>query len=213
MGDPRDIRFDGERYPVLEIFTSIQSEGARCGTLTHFLRLGGCSHFCSFCDTPMEPYTMMTPAEIGKELRTREEKVPTGWQVVITGGEPMVHDLMPLLKELGRPTIVKGFFVAMESNGSRIHMIAKSQPEVLHRIDWLTVSPKAPVTGFLLRKYASEVKYIVPDHEDLIDWQHSRVFVQPEFNNGEALKRCLHWMSKYPNIRMSFQAHKYLGLR
>jgi len=212
MADPRDIRSDGSFYPVLEIFTSIQSEGARAGTLTNFLRLAGCNMKCPFCDTPMSPYEMLSADEIAERLLALTPRRTPLNNLVITGGEPLVHDLLPLMKELRR---VFGFslFIAMETNGSRLHRIVQGQPQVLDQIDWLTVSPKAPISGGLLREQANEVKYVVPDHEDLVDWQHGCVFVQPEYNNPESVQRCLYWMAKYPSVRMSVQMHKYIGLR
>ncbi|HEY5867549.1 MAG TPA: 7-carboxy-7-deazaguanine synthase QueE, partial [Candidatus Tectomicrobia bacterium] len=36
---------------VSEIFYSIQGEGASCGRATAFIRLGGCTLGCQWCDT------------------------------------------------------------------------------------------------------------------------------------------------------------------
>jgi organic radical activating enzyme len=119
------------------MFTSVQTEGARCGTLTHFLRLGGCNFNCPFCDTPLDKFEMLSPAEIASHLCDLEWKRSTGGWVVITGGEPMVHNLWPLLAQIGNR-----FSIAMESNGSLLHQVSEKQPEVLRWIDWLTISPK-----------------------------------------------------------------------
>lgn len=218
MADPRDVRYDGNKYPVVEIFTSVQTEGARCGTLTHFLRLAGCNLHCPFCDTDLNKFEMRTPNEIMNRLCDLEWKQRTACRLVITGGEPMVHDLWPLLTFLG-----SRFKIAMESNGTLLGKVAKDQPEVLRWIDWLTISPKTRIPTHLLAVHAAEVKFIVPDHESLlIDNEElllsivkgkPHVFVQPEFNNPDSVKRCLEFMSVYPRLRMSIQSHKYLGLR
>jgi len=209
MDEGRRVRFDGMNYPVLETFTSIQSEGSRAGILTHFLRLAGCDCNCPFCDTPMDPFVKVPVDEIVKRLRNLEFVQPTGQRLVITGGEPLVHDLSLLLEAIKKV----GFSVAVESNGNQIARLADNRPEILEQIDWLTVSPKRRLPWDILKTYADEVKYVVPDHEDLIEWRHKRVYVQPEYNNPDALKRCMYWMSKHPNIRLSVQTHKFLGLR
>ena len=217
MNDPRNIRFDGEKYPVLEIFTSIQSEGARAGTITHFLRLAGCNLDCSFCDTPMEPYKLMTVDEIVAKLKRSEKNKPTGRRVVITGGEPFVHDMEPLLNGL-KGKRGPGFYIAIESNGTLLEKWLNQKPGIFDDIDWLTVSPKKLARNMerevrIYRSWANEVKYVVPDHENLIDPLHPQIFVQPEYNNPEAVGRCLEWMSKHPSIRLSVQIHKFIGLR
>ena len=204
----RDVRFDGVRYPVIEMFTSVQFEGGRCGTLNHFLRLAGCNLKCAFCDTQMDQFEWMTPGEIRAKLDAMEDTMSTSRRLVITGGEPMVHDLTPLFTALG-----SGYYIAMESNGTRIQALLDKQPESLKRLSWLTISPKKPHSFTLLRIWASEVKYIIPDHESFIDLLHPRVFIQPEFNNPESVQRCVHLLSQYPQIRLSVQTHKYIGLR
>ena len=208
MDDYRKVRFDGKRYPVIEIFTSIQFEGFRVGTLTHFLRLGGCNFNCLFCDTDMSQYTMMTPDEILEKLEGLEENSPAKRRLVITGGEPFVHDLFPLLK-----TLPPAYYIAVETNGSLLPTISHNHPKVLDLIQWITASPKGFVPEDILRNTAHELKYIIPDAEELILHKHPRVFLQPEFNNPESVERCIKLLSQYPHFRMSVQAHKYLGLR
>lgn len=209
--DGRSARYTDGKYPVAEMFTSIQSEGTRGGTLAHFLRFSGCNRVCSFCDTPMNEFHWMSPAEIVEELGRMEKAFPTGRQLVVTGGEPMVHRLMPLLVELKLPW-ENGWFIAMESNGDLIESKMFEEPAVFTRIHWLAVSPKAELPKQYLAQ-ASELKYVVPDHEDLVWPDHPRVFVQPEFNNPSAVARCLEIISKNPRLRLSVQTHKYLGLR
>jgi organic radical activating enzyme len=213
MTDPRNVRAKDGCYPVIEMFTSAQFEGRRAGILSQFLRLGGCNLNCPFCDTDMNRYDMVSIDYIVDELWTMERNMPTGRRLIITGGEPFVHDLLPLLKALAREPGEAGFFIAIESNGSLVKHLAETTPEIFRWIDWLTVSPKAPIPIPVLRTYASEVKYIIPDHEDLIDWDHKRVFVQPEFNNPKSVERCIELISKHPGARLSVQSHKYIGLR
>ena len=39
------------KYPVVEIFESIQGEGSWMGRPVTFIRLGGCNLSCPWCDT------------------------------------------------------------------------------------------------------------------------------------------------------------------
>ena len=98
--------------PVSEIFTSIQGEGLRTGVPSTFIRFVGCNLACSWCDTPytwredvLDPGTPMTPEAIAARVETRD--------VVLTGGEPTLHDLASLLDHL------HGRFVTVETNATR----------------------------------------------------------------------------------------------
>ena len=209
MDNPRDVRFDGSKYPVIEIFTSVQFEGARCGVSSHFLRLGGCNLNCRFCDTDLKAFKMMTPAEIADQLFEMNRYSPLD-RLVITGGEPLVHDLTLLFQALGEK-----FYIAVESNGTMIEEVRACQPQVLNRINWLTVSPKT----FLPPKaydYVDEFKFIIPDHEHLMakaPITTQPVFIQPEFSNPNAMPRCIQLLSENPNLRLSIQTHKFVGMR
>jgi organic radical activating enzyme len=44
-----------KRYRVNEIFTSLQGEGVRAGTLNHFLRFFGCNLQCAVEPGPLSP--------------------------------------------------------------------------------------------------------------------------------------------------------------
>ena len=37
-------------YPIVEIFHSLQGEGAWAGTNAFFIRMGGCDVYCPWCD-------------------------------------------------------------------------------------------------------------------------------------------------------------------
>lgn len=203
----RDVRAEGDVYPVVEIFNGIQFEGARSGTQNIFLRLAGCNLHCPFCDTDLEKWRWMGVGEIIQEMKA----AGTSNTVVITGGEPMVHNLYPLILALR----ACDYHICMESNGSLLQEYFEQHEKLLLEIEWLTVSPKSHISTHLLINYAAEVKYVVPDHEKLISWGHRRVFLQPEWNNPRALERCLALLEEHASTspRLSIQTHKYLGLR
>ena len=193
------------KYPVNEIFESIQFEGERCGTRNIFIRLAGCNMDCPFCDTNTEDSVKLSVKEIVHILKN----YLSCSNVILTGGEPMIHDLALLLSALK----AEGYYVAMESNGSAIENL---YDEIrIDLVDWLTVSPKSPLDKEIL-KLAHETKYVVPDKEKIIWWDHPKVFLQPEWNNKAALARCRELLRAKDfkgNVKLSIQTHNYLGLR
>ena len=113
--------------PLVESFTSIQGEGPRAGRLCSFLRFGGCNLSCGYsggwvCDSSYtwdsRKYNLRE--EIGSlsaasVLRLVEHDVG---EVILTGGEPLMHQRNPdwalLLRALDR----KGKFISVETNGT-----------------------------------------------------------------------------------------------
>lgn len=84
---------------VQELFPTIQGEGPNAGRSALFLRLGGCNLKCWFCDTDFESSTLrLTPSalaeRIQREMRTDHFRTDL---LVITGGEPLRQNLVPLL--------------------------------------------------------------------------------------------------------------------
>ena len=100
---------------IAEIYRSLQGEGLLTGTESAFLRTSGCNLRCWFCDTP---YTSWNPT--GDDLSVTEvvgQVTRLGCQhVVITGGEPMLQPALPILVKAIQAA---GFFVSIETNGTR----------------------------------------------------------------------------------------------
>lgn len=130
------------KWPVVEIFgPTVQGEGVDQGVAAHFVRFGGCDFKCDWCDTPYavlpdevrKNSTKMGASEISDKLRSLD--LATGcipW-VVLTGGNPALHDLTDLVDELHED----GFLVAVETQGSKWR-------EWMRGVDRLCVSPKPP---------------------------------------------------------------------
>lgn len=209
-------------YTVKEIFYSIQGEGVRAGIPHTFVRFTGCNLNCRKdthgfdCDTDFiggPRYGLAAlMAEIervagipGAEPYSRTEQHLC---VVLTGGEPMLQVDQTLVAALHQA----GFFVAIETNGTR---------EVPDAVDWITVSPK--VDGEELRQHrADEAKYVrchgqpLPVGPILAD----HYLISPAFSGpkqDEVARRDLDWcielVKRNPEWRLSVQQHKAWRVR
>jgi 7-carboxy-7-deazaguanine synthase len=125
---------------VVETFgPTIQGEGPYAGRVTHFLRLGGCDYRCSWCDTPqaVEPKLVRQAEDLdGTEVLARLAALDPAPMLVISGGNPALYHLGPLVRELRDRYAV----VAVETQGSVFR-------PWLRDVDSLVVSPKPPSSG------------------------------------------------------------------
>src|SRR4051812_47043208 len=123
--------------------------------------------------------------------------------VVCTGGEPLLQ-LDALAVEALKS---RGFFVAVETNGTRVPPTG---------IDWLCVSPK--VGAELVVDGGDELKFVYPQRDvDPVIFEHlafDRFRIQPmdgpdiQANTELAVKFCL----DHPIWHLSLQTHKFLGI-
>ena len=119
-----------ENLPINELFYSIQGEGKLAGVPSVFVRTSGCNLRCWFCDsyhTSWEPtHAWMSTKEIVEEVSTHAKAD----HVVITGGEPLIHEeTTHLIDSLSND----GYHITVETNGT-IHPDAA--------IDLASISPK-----------------------------------------------------------------------
>ena len=121
---------DEEGLPVNELFYSLQGEGTLAGVPSVFVRTSGCNLRCWFCDsyhTSWEPtHARMTVDDVVEEVTSYEGAD----HVVLTGGEPLVHDASVTLLERLRDL---GYHTTVETNGT----IYRDAP-----IDLASISPK-----------------------------------------------------------------------
>jgi len=119
---------DGD-LPINELFCSLQGEGQLAGVPSVFVRTSGCNLRCWFCDsyhTSWEP----TGDWYGVDDLVTAVEAYDADHVVLTGGEPLVHDRsVELLTELAD----RGYHTTVETNGT----IYRDAP-----IDLASVSPK-----------------------------------------------------------------------
>jgi 7-carboxy-7-deazaguanine synthase len=129
-------------FPVIEVFgPTIQGEGADAGRPCYFIRLGGCDFRCSWCDTmyAVDPAEVranaeqLTSSEISRRVEGLEGRAE--W-VVISGGNPALHELGQLVERLQAVELK----VAVETQGS-------VWKDWLAEVNRLTVSPKPPSSG------------------------------------------------------------------
>jgi organic radical activating enzyme len=109
---------------VSEVFgPTVQGEGRTCGRRASFLRLGGCNLACSWCDAA---YTWdASRFSLRRELRRRDvdglldellgHDAPV---VVITGGEPLLHQRQPAWDRLLGGLGEAGREIEVETNGT-----------------------------------------------------------------------------------------------
>ena len=197
-------------YPVMEIFNSIQGEGTMIGQVATFIRLAGCNLTCPFCDTKsswiISATQMMTIEQIMNVLG-----VGCHNNIIITGGEPCMYDLDPLVKTLKD----LDFYVCIETNGS--YATPKD-------VDWVTCSPK-PAGDYLIHPDCdfNELKYVVTEPIDLkevvepmLRITNAPVWLQPD---GYDIIHMVPKIQKFltsinnPQCKMGVQLHKIYSFR
>ena len=191
------------KYPVLELFSSIQGEGYYQGTLASFIRLGGCNLRCAWCDTAHSQTAAGTrEMDIADILAQLPQDVH---RVIITGGEPTLHDLRPLTAALHN----RGHEVALETNGTQ-------EVPAEWGMDWIAVSPK-PDAAYDVRCHADELKYVVDEQLQAEHIQDSlvpagRVYLQVEGGKSTSALRALELVRANPQKlwRVGVQLHRVL---
>jgi organic radical activating enzyme len=128
--------------PVVETFHSVQSEGAWTGTNAFFIRLAGCDVGCPYCDTKHSWNARRHPQRPTADL-IAEAKAVNLAIVVITGGEPLMHDLSSLSNG--------GLRVA----GLRVHLGTSGAHPFSGSFDWITFCPTVRASA---RKHLSTGK-------------------------------------------------------
>jgi organic radical activating enzyme len=187
-----------------------------------FIRFVGCSvgkKICHACDTDFE---RILPWRGGGEYDVDEllEWAHPYQHICLTGGEPLDHDLEPLIVQGAAHHIFH-----VETSGTR----ALPWSRALSLADasvWITVSPKP---GWLeeVVEAAHEVKVIVPGLgsgagwptlEDALRWAKTkRVFLQPRNTKFDVdrmnLTYILDLLREYPQLHLSVQLHKVLRVQ
>ena len=85
--------------PVMEAFYTIQGEGFHQGKAAYFVRLAGCNVGCFWCDVKESwdeaKHPLLTVENILDKIKSTSATI-----AVITGGEPLMHNLDALTQTL-----------------------------------------------------------------------------------------------------------------
>lgn len=198
----------GELLPIMEHFYTIQGEGFQSGRAAYFIRIGGCDVGCHWCDVK-ESWEAANHSlyPIDKIVKfTDEASSPL---VVITGGEPVMYNLLPIttaLKQLNKT-------VCLETSGAYT---------LSGDFDWICLSPKknkAPLEEYY--KVAHELKVIIfnmndfkwaETHKEKVN-KNCKLYLQVEWSKSETmLPKVIQYVKDHPEWTISVQSHKYINV-
>ncbi|MFN5422292.1 MAG: 7-carboxy-7-deazaguanine synthase QueE [bacterium] len=194
--------------PLMEHFYTLQGEGRYTGHPAYFIRLGGCDVGCVWCDVKESWDASKHPLVSIEEIT--DYVIASGAKIaVITGGEPLMHDLGALTSKL-------------KDKGIRTHIETSGAHPLSGLWDWICLSPKkfkAPLQEVL--SVADELKVVVYNKSDFA-WaeQHASMvsencllYLQPEWSKSDEMtpmivdhiKNCPSWI-------LSLQTHKFISI-
>jgi len=198
----------GTALPVMEAFHTLQGEGAFTGQAAFFIRLGGCDVGCTWCDVKKSWDMNAHPTRTVEDLVHEASQHP-GRIVVITGGEPLLHDLTALT-------------AAFKAVGFRTHIETSGSSPLSGTWDWICLSPKK-FKAALPEAYraAHELKVVVFNRHDL-KWAeeqaaftgpHCLHYLQPEWSKRDTMTPLIvEHVKAHPRWRVSLQTHKYMNI-
>jgi organic radical activating enzyme len=194
--------------PIMESFYSIQGEGFHSGKPAYFIRLSGCDVNCHWCDVKeswdisKEQYASIDDI-VNKVIKTSTKLV------VITGGEPLMHDLSDLT-------------TALKNEDKKIHIETSGTHPLTGDFDWICFSPKKfkkPLEIYY--SVSDELKIIICNKSDF-QWaeevsrkvkKNTKLIMQPEWSREELISPLiLDYIKLNPKWRISVQTHKYLNV-
>lgn len=209
-----------DTLPVMESFYTLQGEGFHQGKAAYFIRLGGCDVGCVWCDVKEswnpDVHPRLSVQEIVKTaLSTMDLEKPSlngspfrgNPIVVITGGEPLMHNCAPLTHALRRLDF-------------RTHIETSGAYPLSGEWDWICVSPKKfkPPLGSIL-PFAHELKIVIFNKSDF-DWAEKyaalvsptcKLYLQPEWDRSSVMTPLIiEFIKKNPRWEFSLQLHKYI---
>ena len=207
--------------PVVECFHSLQGEGEHAGRSAYFIRLASCKVGCPWCDTKNSWNSELHPQQtlIDLSISTAKAQKEGAAFVVITGGEPLHHNLDHLCREIRKTTL------NLEKKSIPIHLETSGVDALSGNPDWITLSPKRhspPRLDNLLS--CQELKVVIQNAEDLLFARKMddliknngkikpRLFLQAGWENEEGQTLAIKFVKNNPDWRLSMQTHKWLGV-
>ena len=218
--------------PLVEQFHSLQGEGYHAGKSAFFVRLAGCKVGCSWCDTKNswdeKKYPSISIEKIIDRIKNARGKGASF--CVITGGEPLQHNLDNFCKTIKKMTMGE------KQKPIKIHIETSGVNSISGSYDWITLSPKrhSPPKNYFLKK-CNEIKIIINDKKDIEfaqyikkeikkNFQLSRFdenfnktdkifYLQPAWKNNNGLSLAINFVKNNPEWNLSLQTHKYLKIK
>jgi organic radical activating enzyme len=197
-----------QSLPLMEAFYTLQGEGFHQGRAAYFIRLGGCDVGCVWCDVKESWDAGIHPQVSVEEMVERASEQP-GRLAVVTGGEPLLHDLSDLTKKLHKA----GFETNIETSGSS---------PLSGDWDWICLSPKKfkqPLPDIL--PLANELKVVIFNKHDF-DWAEKyaeqvskkcKLYLQPEWDKAALVTPLIiDYIKENPKWELSLQIHKYINV-
>lgn len=194
--------------PVMEHFYTLQGEGYHQGKAAYFIRLGGCDVGCVWCDVKDSWDASKHPMLSVDELLQKVQETPAEI-VVITGGEPLMHNLNELTE-------------AFQDAGLQMHIETSGAHPLSGLWDWICLSPKkfkAPLEPIL--HLAHELKVVIFNKSDF-DWAekyaalaspYCKLYLQPEWDKAnEITPIIIEYIKANPQWELSLQIHKYINV-
>ena len=194
--------------PVMEHFYTLQGEGFHQGRAAYFIRLGGCDVGCVWCDVKDSWDVSKHPQVEISSLVSEVKKTPAEI-VVITGGEPLMHNLDELTRQL-------------KSSGLQTNIETSGAYPLSGHWDWICLSPKkfkAPLPDVI--PYANELKVVIFNKSDF-DWAEKyaalvspscKLYLQPEWDkSAQVTPLIIEYIKAHPQWELSLQLHKYINV-
>jgi len=192
----------------MEHFYTLQGEGFHQGKAAYFIRLGGCDVGCVWCDVKDSWDASKHPMFGIETLKQRVKETPSEI-VVITGGEPLMHNLDALT-------------TALRSAGLKTNIETSGAHPLSGHWDWICLSPKkfkAPLPGIL--PFANELKVVIFNKTDFA-WAEEyaakvspacKLFLQPEWDKAATITPLIiEYIKANPKWELSLQIHKYINV-
>ena len=190
----------------MELFYSLQGEGYHQGKAAFFIRLAGCDVGCVWCDVKdswdASKHPVLSVEEIVAAAAAHPSRI-----AIVTGGEPLLHQLDPLT-------------TALKTARFQTHIETSGSSPMSGSWDWVCLSPKkfkAPLPESV--KAADELKVVVFNKSDF-DWANSFVndlandckkYLQPEWEKSDAMTPLvIEYIKHNPSWELSAQLHKYI---
>lgn len=196
------------QLPVMESFYTLQGEGFHQGKAAWFIRLGGCDVGCVWCDVKESWDVTKHPVKPVSDILHDAMNHP-GRIAVITGGEPLMHNLDVLTASL-------------RENGFQTHLETSGSSPLSGYWDWICLSPKKfkfPLPEVV--PFANELKVVIFNKSDF-DWAEKyaaqvspdcKLYLQPEWDKSQTVTpMIIDYIKNNPQWELSLQLHKYINV-